>query len=433
MQVTVENVSELSHRTTITVDDANIEQTISERLNIMRPKLKMAGFRPGKVPLKMVQQLHGPTVRQEVIDNIVQTSMQEAFAQEGITPASPPHIEGMNEQGATFTYSMTYEVFPEIKEINLNDMRVDRIAADVNDVDVDTMLQTLREQRAIWEPLTRNAEKGDGVTIDFTGSIDGEEFEGGNGTDILVVIGNGNMLPEFENQLIGVKTDEEKTITTTFPDDYRVEHLKSKQATFVIQVKAVAKKKLPVLDKQFAKACGVEGDVDDLAIEVRTNMVRELKTAVKACNKYNVMNALAEHNNVGLPEVPVQREAEHLLQQAKDNLTGQGVNVDKVSLIADNFKDTARRNVLINLLVGKIVTDNEISVDDKRVKDMINVIAANYEDFDKVVNFYMNDEQKLSEIQTMVVEDTVVEWVLDRINVEEKSLTFSEVMSAAKR
>lgn len=432
MQVTVENVSELSRRMTVTVDDANIEQAISERLKAMRPTVKMSGFRPGKVPMKMVEQSHGPTARREVIDNIVQTSMQEAFVQESITPASPPHIEKMNEEGGSLVYSMTYEIFPEVKEIKLDGISIEKVTADVEDDDVDTMLETLREQRMEWEPLKRVAKETDGVTIDFVGSIDGEEFDGGKGNDVLVVIGDGNMLPEFENQLVGKKAGQEITITMTFPDDYRAEHLQGKEATFAITVKSVAKKKLPKLDKEFAQVCGVEGGIAALKKEVRANMTRELETAVKTRNKRNVMDSLVEHNNVDLPEAPVLREAEHLMEQAKDNLRNQGVNVEGIPFDVENFKDSAKRRVLLSLLVGKVISDNGITPEEARVKEVIDGIASSYEDPEDVVKFYMNDQQKLSEIQMMVVEDAVVEWIFDRVKVDAKSSKFSEVMDSAK-
>ena len=432
MQVTVENISELSHRMTIKVTDANVEQTIADRLKEMQPKVKMAGFRPGKVPMKIVARSHRPAVRHEVIDNIVKTSMQEAFTQESVTPASPPHIESMSEQDATFTYVVTYEVFPEIETIKLDDIDIERVTADVEDADVDAMLATLREQRATWQPLARGAKKGDGVTIDFTGLIDGKTFDGGQGTDMLVVIGDGAMLAEFEDQLIGAKESQEITITLTFPDDYHAEHLRGKEAVFTVKIKSVASKKIPDVDDEFAKICGVEGGVNQFIKEVRANMTRELAKAVKARNKRTVMDSLADYNKVDLPQSAVQQEAERLMQQTKDNLKNQGVNIDNVPFEVDNFKDTASRNLLLNLIFGKIISDNEISVDEVRVKEVIAGIAENYEDSEDVVNFYMNDQQKLSEVRMMVVEDSVVEWVFDRVKVKDVSLTFNEVMNTKK-
>ena len=205
MQVTVENISELSRRMTVTVEDANVEQAVQERLKAIRPTVKTAGFRPGKVPMKMVEQSHGPQARRDVVDNIVQTSMQEAFTQESINPAGPPHIDSMKEEGTSLIYTMVYDVFPDVKEIKLDGVNIERTTADVQDEDVDGMLETLRQQRMTWEPLKRAAKEEDGVTIDFVGSIDGQQFEGGKGADVLVEIGNGSMLPEFEQQIVGTK------------------------------------------------------------------------------------------------------------------------------------------------------------------------------------------------------------------------------------
>ncbi len=431
MQVTVENVNELGRRMVVTVEDANIQQAVQDRLNAIRPTVKMSGFRPGKVPMKMVEKTHGATARRDVIDALVQSSMQEAFTQEEINPASPPHIAAMEEKDNALIYTLEYDVFPDVKEVNLKSIKVDKLVAEVQDEDVDTMLETLREQRMTWEPVKTAAKKGQGVTIDFVGSIDGEEFDGGKGNDVLVVIGDGNMLPEFEDQLIGTKAGQELTITMTFPDDYRAEHLQGKKAEFATTVKSVAKKVLPKLDKEFAKLCGVEAGVAALKKEVRANMTRELTTALKTQNKRAVMDAIVANNDIALPDAPVEREAEFLMNQAKTNLANQGVNVDGIPFDLENFKDGAKRRVALSLLVGKIVTDNEITPEEEKVKAVIDDIASSYEDPEDVVKFYMNDQQKLSEIQMMVVEDSVVEWIYDKVKVTEKPSTFSEVMNSA--
>ncbi len=430
MQVTVENVSELGRRMTITVEDANIEQTVQDRLNAIRPTVKMSGFRPGKVPMKMVEQTHGGSARRDVIDALVQSSMQEAFTQEEINPASPPHVASMDEKDNSLIYTLEYDVFPDVKEVKLKGIKLEKIVAEVEDEDVDGMLETLREQRMTWEPIKSAAKKGHGVTIDFVGTIDGEEFEGGKGNDVLIVIGDGSMLPEFEDQLVGVKTGQELTITMTFPDDYRAEHLQGKKATFEATVKSVAKKVLPKLDKAFAVLCGVEAGVAALKKEVRANMTRELTTTLKTQNKRSVMDSIVANNEVELPSAPVEREAEFLMNQAKTNLANQGVNVDGIPFDIENFKDGAKRRVALSLLIGKIISDNDIQPEEKKVKEVIDGIAASYEDPEDVVKFYMNDQEKLSEIQMMVVEDSVVEWVYDKVKVTEKTSTFGEVMNS---
>ncbi len=431
MQVTVENVSELGRRMTVTVEDANIEQAVQERLKSIRPSVKMAGFRPGKVPMKMVAQSHGPSARREVIDTIVQDSMREAFTQEGVNPAGPPHIDSMDEEGEKFVYTLNYEVFPEVSEVKLDDITLEKTVAEVQDEDVDRMIETLREQRLSWEPLKRGAKEGDGVTIDFIGKIDDEEFQGGKGQDVLIEIGNGSMLPEFEEQLLGKKAEQNTEITITFPEDYRAEHLQGKKATFDVTVKQVAKKKLPKLDKEFAALCGVEEGIAALKKEVRANMERELATALKTLNKRRAMDTVSEKNEVALPEAPVQREAEYLMEQAKNNLRGQGVNVDGIPFDVENFKGNAENRVKLSLIMGKIISDNEIKPDEERVKQAIDNIAASYEDSQEVVNYYMNNQEKLSEIQMTVVEDMVVEWIFDHVKVEESTSSFSEVVNAA--
>jgi trigger factor len=430
MQVTVENVSELGRRMTVTVEDANIEQTVKDRLTAIRPSIKAAGFRPGKVPMKMVAEMHGASARREVIDNAVQNSMQEAFTQEKINPASRPSIEDMKEEGESFVYVMTYEVFPDIKKVNLKGAKVEKVTATVEDTDVDKMLETLREQRATWEPLKRGVKEEEQIVVDFVGTIDGEAFQGGTGTDVAIEIGSGNMIPGFEDQLMGKKADQETTVKVTFPEDYQAQELAGKEAEFAVKVKSVAKKKLPKLDKEFAALCGVEAGMAALKKEVRANMERELENALKQKNKKAVMDMLTEKNAVELPEAPVEREAEHLMEQAKNNLKQQGVNIEGIPFTTDGFKDSAKQRVALSLLIGKIISDNKIQADEKSVKAVIELMASSYEDPEEVVNYYMNDPQKLSEVQMMVVEDMVVEHVLEQVKVEEAASTFSEVMNA---
>jgi trigger factor len=430
MQVTVESVSELGRRMTVTVEDANVEQAVQQRLKAMQPNVKMAGFRPGKVPLKMVAKSHGPSARHEVLDGIVQQSMQEAFAQEKVNPASPPHIDSMKEEGNSLIYVMNYEVFPDLSEIKFEGINVEKTVAEVQDEDVDKMIETLREQRLTWDPLKRAAKEEDGVTIDFVGSIDGEEFEGGKATNFQVVIGSGNMIPGFEEQLIGKKAGQETVITTTFPEDYQAQHLAGKEASFAVTVKEVAKKKLPKLDKEFAAMCGVEDGVAALKKEVRKNMERELDSTLRTQNKRRVMDKLTENNPLELPEAPVAREAEFLMEQAKNNLRGQGVNVDGIPFDVNNFKDSAKQRVALSLLIGKIISDNDIKPDADRVQAQLDAIAASYEDPEEVITYYNNNQEKLNEIHMSVVEDQVVEWIYENVKVEESTSTFSEVMNA---
>lgn len=432
MQVTVENVSELGRKMTVTVEDANIEQAVQQRLASIRPNVKMSGFRPGKVPMSMVVKTHGPAARREVIDQVVQESMREAFNQEKVNPANTPNIDSMKEEGSALIYTLNYEIFPEVGDLKLDNIKLEKTVAEVTEDDVSTMLETLREQRATWEPMKRAAKEEDGVTIDFVGSIDGEEFQGGKGQGVQVIIGSGNMLPEFEEQLIGTKADQETTVTMTFPDDYRAEHLRGKKAEFAVTVKEVAKKKLPKLDKDFAELCGVEGGLAALKKEVRANMERELAAALKAANKRKAMDEVAANNEIALPEAPVEREARYLMEQAKNNLRQQGVNVDGLPFEIETFKDSAAKRVKLSLLIGKIISDNGIKPDEAKVKEAIDAIAASYEDPEDVVNYYMNNQDKLSEIQMMVVEDAVVEWIYDHVKVTESTSSFTEVMNAAK-
>ena len=429
MQVSVENTADLQRRMTITLDDANIQQQVEQRLSALRPNVKIAGFRKGKVPMKMVAQMHGASIKQEVIDKVIQESMQEAFLQEKITPAGRPKLETINEEGLIFSYVISYEVFPEVNTIELKDISADKVTATVTDDDVNDMITTLREQRAEWEVVERASQTTDRVTIDFVGKIDGEIFEGGEGKEVPVVIGAGAMLPDFESQLTGVVASQSLTIEVQFPDDYQAENLQGKMAMFDITVNQVEQKNLPILDDAFAAQCGVQNGLSNLNDEVKNNMVRELDNALKQKNKQAVMEQLAAKNSLLLPEVAVDREAEHLMNQAKNNLQQQGVDIKNIPFTIDSFKDSAKQRVTLSLLIGKIIEDNNIEADDESVKVVIDTIAGSYENADNVVDYYMNDPQKLSEVKMMVVEDKVVDWLYQQIEVNTVNATFSEVMN----
>lgn len=429
MQVSVENTADLQRRMTITLDDANIQQQVEQRLSALRPNVKIAGFRKGKVPMKMVAQMHGASIKQEVIDKVIQESMQEAFLQEKITPAGRPKLETINEEGLIFSYVISYEVFPEVNTIELQDISADKVTATVADDDVNDMITTLREQRAEWEVVERASQTTDRVTIDFVGKIDGEIFEGGEGKEVPVVIGAGAMLPDFESQLTGVVASQSLTIEVQFPDDYQAENLQGKMAMFDITVNQVEQKNLPILDDAFAAQCGVQNGLSNLNDEVKNNMVRELDNALKQKNKQAVMEQLAAKNSLLLPEVAVDREAEHLMNQAKNNLQQQGVDIKNIPFTIDSFKDSAKQRVTLSLLIGKIIEDNNIEADDESVKVVIDTIAGSYENADNVVDYYMNDPQKLSEVKMMVVEDKVVDWLYQQIEVNTVNATFSEVMN----
>ncbi len=427
MQVAVKNVNEIGREMTITVEDINIDEAVQQRLKAIAPSVKMAGFRQGKVPMKMVEQTHGGEARGDVIDGLVQSSMQEAFVQEKIESAGPPHISKMDEKDGNLIYTVEFEVFPTIDKVNVKGLTVEKTVAEITDADVDDMLEILRNQRMEWDPVKRAAKEGDRVTIDFVGRVDGEIFEGGTGSDVDVEVGNGSMLPEFEKQLVGQKTGGDTTITMHFPDDYRAAHLAGKKAEFDVTIGGVAAKKLPKLDKAFAELCGVK-DVATLKKDVRGNMQRELNSALKNQNKRKVMDTLFENNELTLPASPVDREAEFLLNQASENIKSQGVDVASLNLEVAGFKAPAERRVALSLLVNKIITDNKITPAEDRVKAVIDGIAESYEDPEDVVKHYMETPEKLSEVQMVVVEDAVVDWVLDNVKIKEVSSSFSEVM-----
>jgi len=431
MQVSVEPAEGLKRRMTVAVEEDRIDQVVQGKLKDMSRTVKLKGFRKGKVPLKVIQQHYGAQVRQEVIGDVLQSSFYEAVEQEKLRPAGAPDFEPKRmEPGQGLEYVATFEVYPEIELADLSGETVVKPVAEITDADVDEMIETIRRQNMTWEEVDRPAEEGDRVTVDFRGTIDGEPFEGGEGQDMEVVIGEGRLIAGFEEGLKGARAGDELTLDLTFPEDYHAKELAGKPVQFAIQVKKVEAPKLPEVDAEFARKLGVEdGDLDKMREEIRASMQQELDSKLQTKLKEEVMEVLLRSHDFPVPEALVEQEAQVLARQMQENFARQGLKAEDLKLDPAMFRDQAWRRVKLGLLLAEIVKANDIKVDPERVKARVEEIAAPYEHPEEVVKWYYADPRRLGEVESLVYEDQVVDWVLENAKVEEKSHTFNEIMN----
>ncbi|WP_026289873.1 trigger factor [Thioalkalivibrio sulfidiphilus] len=431
MQVSVETVSNLQRRMTVQVPSERIEQEVDRRLKSLARRVKIDGFRPGKVPLKVVQQRYGAGVFQEVVGEVLQSSYQEALLQEKLEPAGSPSIEPKPlEPGKGLEYTATFDVFPKVEIADLSEVVVERPKVELTDADVDKVIDTLRRQRKEFVAVDRAAQKGDQVIVDFDGSLDGEPFEGGKGEAMPVELGEGRMLAAFEDQLNGMKPGDEKTIDVPFPEDYPAENLKGKTAQFAIKVREVKEPRLPEVDEAFAKSFGIEeGGVEKLREDVRANMEREVAQAVKAKVKDQVMQALFKAHPLELPEALVKDEIDRLRQQALSRFGGQ---VKPENFPDDVFREEAVRRVSLGLIIRELVASKGIKLDADRVKAELEAMAAGYEDPRQVIDYYRNNRQAQSGLEAMVLEDQVVDFVVEQGKATDKPMSFDELMNPRK-
>jgi trigger factor len=429
MQVLLESTSNLGRKMTVELPPERIDPEVDKRLKSMSRNVKVAGFRPGKVPLRIIKQRFGEKVLQEVTNEVLRVSFQEAIAQQALRPAGGPHIEpgGLGE-GRGLRYTATFEVYPEFELASVEYLEIKRPVAEVTEADVDDMLQTLRKQRKTWEAVDRPAQEGDQVTVHFKGLIDGQPFEGGEGEDLPIEIGSGRMLGNFEDQLVGVEPGDDRKVQVTFPSDYSKAELAGKTADFDVQVKNIAQPKLPEVDDEFAKSFGVpDGDVDSLRKALKTGMTRELDQKISARVKAQVMDGLLQRNKVQLPETMVQHEIARLRSQAMENF-GQS---DNSRVPDDLFVEEARRRVKLGLIMGEIVRKHELKPDGEKMQKALQTLASGYEDPQQVIDHYRHNRSAMANVEAMVLEDQVVQWVLARAKMIDEAMSFGSVVNSA--
>lgn len=433
MQVSVETTQGLGRRLSITVPADTINQAVKKELIKAAKSVRIDGFRKGHVPMNIVEQRYGASVRQDVLGEAMQRSFVDAIIKEKINPAGAPnYVPGEYKEGEDFTFAVEFEVYPEVELKGLDAIEVEKPVVDVNDADVDTMLDTLRKQQATWKDSDRAAQAEDRVTVDFTGSIDGEEFEGGKASDFVLAMGQGRMIPGFEEGLVGHKAGEEFTIDVNFPEDYHAENLKGKAAKFVIVLKKVEERELPELAEEFIKRFGVaDGSIEGLRAEVRKNMERELKGAVRNRIKTQAIDGLVSANDIDVPAALIDGEVDVLRRQAAQRFGGN--EKQALELPRELFEEQAKRRVVVGLLLGEVISTHDLKADEDRVKTLIEEMASAYEDPSEVVEFYSKNKELMNNMRNVALEEQAVEALLAKAKVTEKATTFSELMNQTQQ
>ena len=432
MQVTVETTQGLERRLTITVPAETVSKEIEKRIIGLAKTQRIDGFRPGKVPVKVIKKRFGAAVAEEVANEVMQRNFYEAVVAEKLNLAGAPTLDAAQvKEGEDFSFTAIIEVYPEFEVAGVEAIEIEKLVSEVTDADVDAMIETLRKQHAQWVAVDRAAEANDQVKVNFNGSIDGVEFEGGKAEDFTLAMGQGRMIPGFEEGIVGKSVDEEFTVEVTFPEEYHAENLKGKTASFAIKLNAVEAQELPEVDAEFVAKFGVEdGSIESLKAEISKNMARELEQAIKADTKTKVLDALVTSNDIEIPTALVQQEIGTLRQQAMQRF-GQMAPQNAPELPDELFTEQANRRVKIGLVLGEFIKANEIKVDDARVQDMIASMASAYEDPTEVIAYYKDNAQALENVQNVAIEDQAIDLVLEKATVTEKQVAFEELMNKA--
>ena len=422
--------SSLERNLTVSLAAVEVESQITTRLRQIARTAKMSGFRPGKVPFNIVANQYGYQVRQEVMSDSVQKSFANAVKDQQLQVAGYPRFAPANsgESADKFEFTATFEVYPEVKVGSLVGKKLERLTAEVADVDVDNTLETLRKQRAAYDKTDRAAAKGDFLVVDFLGKLDGVPFKGGDAQNFGVVLGEGRMLPDFEAALIGMKAGENKSFDLTFPADYQPE-LAGKTAQFAVTAKIVNAPKLPPVDAEFAKSLGVaDGDVGKMRAEIKANLERELKKRIQAKTKDQVMDALLSVSDLDLPRSLVEMEISRLQEQAVKDLEARGMTAKDLQLPPELFLERAERRVKLGLVLSDVVKQNELRAKPEQIRAMVEEHAESFEDPTQMVRWYYSEPSRLAEVEGMVLEDNVVEWAAKSLDVSTVTKTFDEIM-----
>ncbi len=431
MQVSVETTSNIERRMTIGVPAQEIDQAVQKRLQETARTVRINGFRPGKVPMSVVKRRFGDSVRQEIVGEAMRDHYIKALQEQDLNPAGWPKLEPKTmEEGKDLEFVAIFEVLPEIELGDLSKISVEKMTSEVGEKDIDTMIDNLRGQQATMKEVKRKSKNKDVLTIDFKGSIDGEEFEGGSAEGHRLTLGSDQMIPGFENAIVGGKAGEELEIEVAFPEDYHNEDLAGKPAKFAITIHKVEEPQLPELDAEFFKKFGIEA-ADEAAFraEVKKNMERELKQAIASKLKNDVVDGLLESTEFDVPAALVDQEIDRLRQDAVQRFGGQ---VDFQQLPKEIFQEQAERRVKIGLLFQEVVKKNELKADPAKVDEKIQEIASTYEEPEEVIAHFNNNPDQKSQIESSVLEDSVVDYVLEQAKVKEKKVKYEDAVKAAQ-
>ncbi|TAN68221.1 MAG: trigger factor [Methylobacter sp.] len=428
MQVSVEKTSELSRKMTVSVPEEVFQEKLAARLKSLAREVKIDGFRPGKVPQHVIKKMYGDRVRGEIAGDLIQSTYYKALHEQDLRPAGHPHIHPLDEADG-FKYTAEFEVYPEISLEGVEQIEVLRPVASVQDVDVNDMIEKLRDQKKSWVVVERPSQEHDRVTISFSGVAEGENFTDGKVENYQVVCGAKQMIPGFEDNLIGLNTGGNKTFELPFPEEYGNEKLAAKLAEFEVEVISVEEPVLPEIDDAFIKAYGIDGSLDGFREDIRSNLEGELEQALRGKLKTAVMNALYEKIQIAVPNTMVDQEVENMMKPYIETAKRQKMKLDDLKLPRDVFEEHAKRRVALGLILSEIIHKNDIKVDDNKVRSTIEDMAKSYERPEDVINWYYSDESRLNDVQQMVLENQAIDWLVTQAKVTDEAISFSEAMS----
>lgn len=443
MATAVENLGKLERRMTISFPLSDVRSEVEKRLKVQAKTARAPGFRPGKVPMKMVAAQYGYQIETEVLNDKVGRAFNDAANENNLRVAGFPNIQPKNDAAeGQLAFDATFEVYPEVKIGDLSTVEIETVKAEVTDAEIDKTIDILRKQRVHFHVKGEAGEHGDGgeaiaangdrVTVDFVGSIDGVEFPGGKADDYAFVLGEGRMLPEFEAATVGLKVGEAKTFPLAFPEDYHGKDVAGKTASFTITLKKLEWAHLPEVDAEFAKSLGVaDGDIAKMREDIKVNLQREVTGRIKARNKEAVMEALVKHTELDVPNALIQQDTERLAEMTRQDMAQRGMNVPKdMNFPLDLFKDKAERRVRLGLILSQLVNENNLQAQPEQVKAQVEDFAQSYEDPREVLKYYYSDRRRLAEVEALVLEENVVNYVLGLSKTSSKVIAFDELMGS---
>lgn len=434
LQVTTNKVADNQTQLTVKVPVEKIQNKVEGRIRQVAKTAKIDGFRKGKVPVSHIRAQYGAGIQQEVINDVIRDTVFEAIKSEDVRAVGMPNIDDVKLEDDFLVYQATVEIFPEIEVQGISDIEVERQSATVSDEDVDTMIENLQKQRQEFAEKDGASAEGDQVTFDFEGSIDGEKFDGGSSENFKLILGSNQMIPGFEDGIKGMSAGEEKTIDVTFPEDYQAEELAGKEAQFKINVKKVEEAKLPELNDEFFELFGVtEGGLEQLKKEVRKNMEREIKNAARTQVKQATFDALLEKNEFDVPKAMTEQEIERqrnmMMQRFAQQFGANPENFNKDMLPDELFEEQALRAARLGIIVARVIEEQKLEVDQDRVTTFIKEAAENYEDPEEVIEYYTNDKQQRANIESVVLEDQVVDYLLSQAKVTDKEVSYQDLLA----
>lgn len=434
MSTQEEAINPLERSFELSVSRQKIEAEVENRLRRLAPKVKLQGFRPGKVPLKVVAQQHGAQLRQEILSEFLQKEFTDFVKKENFRVAGYPRFSAINQEGngSDYAFSVTFEIYPDFELIDFGEITVKKPVLTIGDTEIQKTLEILRKQQAKFETVDRTAKMGDRVNIDYNGQLNGENFAGGQASGYSFVLGEGHLLKDFENAIVGLRAGEEKSFDLAFPDNYPGKEVAGKKATFTVKLNQVEAPVLPEVDGAFAKSLGItDGDLDKMRQEIKANLHREIQQRIRIRLKEQVMQALLDKIDLTAPRALVQREMENLLEEFRKELFSQKTGKQSTDIPREVFLDRAERRVKLGLIIAKLIDTHQLSVKPEQLKQYIETFAQSYENPEQVVAWHYASPERIKKFEPIVLEDNVVSWILEKARVIEEATSFEELMERA--